>query len=197
MNRIVLDASAILAVINGEPGVEKLTPALLARAVGSAVSLAEVQTKLVTRGWTSEEAWEDATSPVRDILPFDDEQARMAGDPHFRRYPEFLENAEKNLKQLADAGIPYGFGTDAGPPGRFPGYAEHWEMELLVEAGLTPSQAIQAATRNGAQFLKARDLGTLEKSKWADLIVLEKNPLADIKNTRTIHSVYIAGNRVR
>jgi len=80
MNRIVLDASAILAVINGEPGVEKLTPALLARAVGSAVNLAEVQTKLVTRGWTSEEAWEDATSPVRDILPFDDEQARMAGD---------------------------------------------------------------------------------------------------------------------
>jgi imidazolonepropionase-like amidohydrolase len=124
-------------------------------------------------------------------------QARIAGDPHFRRYPEFLENAEKNLKRLADAGIPYGVGTDAGPPGRFPGYAEHWEMELLVEAGLTPSQAIQAATRNGAQFLKAKDLGTLEKSKWADLIVLDKNPLADIKNTRTIHSVYIAGNRTR
>jgi ribonuclease VapC len=80
MNRIVLDASAILAVINGEPGAEKLTPALLARAVGSAVNLAEVQTKLVTRGWNSEEAWEDATSPVREILPFDEEQARMVGD---------------------------------------------------------------------------------------------------------------------
>jgi ribonuclease VapC len=80
MNRIVLDASAILAVINGELGAEKLTPTLLAHAVGSAVNLAEVQTKLVTRGWNSEEAWEDATSPVREILPFDDEQARMAGD---------------------------------------------------------------------------------------------------------------------
>lgn len=80
MNRIVLDASAILAVISGEPGAEKLTPSLLARAVGSAVNLAEVQTKLVTRGWTSEEAWEDATSPVREIVPFDAEQARMAGD---------------------------------------------------------------------------------------------------------------------
>jgi len=80
MNRIVLDASAILAVINGEPGAEKLTPNLLARAVGSAVNLAEVQTKLVTRGWTSAEAWEDATSPVREILPFDEEQAQMAGD---------------------------------------------------------------------------------------------------------------------
>jgi ribonuclease VapC len=80
MNRIVLDASAILAVINREPGAEKLSPALLARAVGSAVNLAEVQTKLVTRGWTSEEAWEDATSPIREILPFDEEQTRMAGN---------------------------------------------------------------------------------------------------------------------
>lgn len=80
MNRIVLDASAILAVINGESGAEKLTPSLLARAVGSAVNLAEVQTKLVGRGWTSSEAWEDATSPVREILPFDEEQARIAGD---------------------------------------------------------------------------------------------------------------------
>jgi len=80
MNGIVLDASAILAVINGEPGAEKLTPALLARALGSAVNLAEVHTKLVSRGWTSEQAWEDATSPVREVLPFDVEQARIAGD---------------------------------------------------------------------------------------------------------------------
>jgi PIN domain nuclease of toxin-antitoxin system len=76
----VLDASAILAVINAEPGAEKLTPDLLAGAVGSAVNLAEVQTKLVSRGWTSDQAWEDATSPLREVLPFDEEQARMAGD---------------------------------------------------------------------------------------------------------------------
>lgn len=80
MNRTVLDASAILAVINAEPGAEKLTPDLLAGAVGSAVNLAEVQTKLVSRGWTSDDAWEDATSPIREVLPFDEEQARMAGD---------------------------------------------------------------------------------------------------------------------
>jgi ribonuclease VapC len=80
MNRIVLDASAILAVIGGESGAEKLTPDLLARAAGSAVNLAEVQTKLVSRGWTSEQAWEDATSPVREVLPFDEEQAKIAGD---------------------------------------------------------------------------------------------------------------------
>lgn len=80
MNRIVLDASAILAVLSGEPGAEKLTPDLLAHAVGGTVNLAEVQTKLVSRGWTSEQAWEDATSPIREVLPFDEEQARIAGD---------------------------------------------------------------------------------------------------------------------
>jgi ribonuclease VapC len=80
MNRIVLDASAILAVINAEPGAEKLTPDLLAGAVGSTVNLAEVQTKLVSRGWSSDEAWEDATSPVREVLSFDEEHARVAGD---------------------------------------------------------------------------------------------------------------------
>jgi len=80
VDRIVLDASAILAVINGEPGADTLTPDLLARAVASAVNLAEVQTKLVSRGWTSAQAWDDATSPVREVLPFDEEQARITGD---------------------------------------------------------------------------------------------------------------------
>jgi ribonuclease VapC len=80
MNRIVLDASAILTVINDEPGAEKLTPDLLAHAVGSTVNLAEVQTKLVSRGWTPEQAWEDAISPLREVVSFDEEQARIAGD---------------------------------------------------------------------------------------------------------------------
>src|ERR1700733_15001248 len=80
MNRVVLDASAILAVIGGEPGADALNPDLLTRAVGSAVNLAEVHTKLVSRGWTSNQAWEDATSPVREVVAFDEEQARIAGD---------------------------------------------------------------------------------------------------------------------
>src|ERR1700691_376977 len=79
MNRVVLDASAILAVMGGEPGAEKLIPDLLARAVGSAVNLAEVQTKLVSRGWTPDQAWEDAISPLREVVSFDEEQARIAG----------------------------------------------------------------------------------------------------------------------
>jgi imidazolonepropionase-like amidohydrolase len=123
-------------------------------------------------------------------------QAKIRSDPDFSMYPGFLRTAEQNLKSLADAGVPYGFGTDSGPPGRFPGYFAHWEMELMVQAGLTPMQVITAATGNAAAFLHARDLGTLEASKWADLIVLDMNPLDDIKNTRSINAVYIAGNRV-
>jgi ribonuclease VapC len=80
MERIVLDASAILALIGNEPGADKLTSSLLSRAVASAVNLAEVQTKLVSRGWTSSQAWEDATSPVREVVSFDEQQARVAGD---------------------------------------------------------------------------------------------------------------------
>jgi len=80
MSRVVLDASAVLALLNNEPGSDKLTPELLSNATCSTVNLAEVQTKLVSRGWTSDQAWEDATSPLREVLPFDEEQARMAGD---------------------------------------------------------------------------------------------------------------------
>jgi len=112
-------------------------------------------------------------------------QRTVASGPHFKEYPAFLETAKRNLKTLLDAGVKYGFGTDTGPSGRFPGYFEHWEMELMV------------ATKQAAEFLGAKDLGTLERSKWADLIVLDRNPLDDIKNTRTIHAVYIAGNQVK
>ncbi len=75
----MLDASAILAVINAEPGAEKLTPELLREAVCSTVNLAEVQAKLVTRGWSPDDAWEDATSPIREAVPFSSEQAKIAG----------------------------------------------------------------------------------------------------------------------
>ncbi|HEV2136610.1 MAG TPA: amidohydrolase family protein [Terracidiphilus sp.] len=121
---------------------------------------------------------------------------KVHSDPHFRQYPVFLANAERNLKAEAEEGIPYGCGTDSGPPGRFPGYFLHLEMELMVQSGLTPMQALTACTRNAAEFLHANDLGTIEAGKWGDFVVLEKNPLDDIRNTRTIEVVYIAGNPI-
>jgi imidazolonepropionase-like amidohydrolase len=127
------------------------------------------------------------------LIKSPERQKSQAANPNFKRFPSFFENAKANLKRLVDAGIPFAAGTDAGPPGRFPGYSEHWELELMVDAGLTPDQAIAAATRRAAMFLGAEDLGTLEPTKWADFVVLDANPLADIRNSRRIRAVYIAG----
>jgi ribonuclease VapC len=79
MNRAVLDASAILALIFREPGAEKLTDELLETAIANTVNLAEVQTKLIQKGYDPEEAWEDALMLKRSPEPFTAEQARIAG----------------------------------------------------------------------------------------------------------------------
>ena len=123
-------------------------------------------------------------------------QNKVSSDPDYAKYPGFLKMAMHNLKRLSDSGVKIGFGTDSGPPARFQGYSEHREMELMVQAGLTPMQVISDATRNAAEFLRAKDLGTLERGKWADLIVLGKNPLDDIRNTRSIEMVLIAGSKM-
>jgi imidazolonepropionase-like amidohydrolase len=116
--------------------------------------------------------------------------------PNFKRYPSVLQTAVQNTQREAAAGVMLGMGTDSGPSGRFPGYFAHWELELMVKAGLTPLQAITAATGNNARFLDSRDVGTLQPGRWADLVVLDRDPSADIRNTRSIHSVYISGQSV-
>jgi ribonuclease VapC len=80
MSKIVLDASAMLAVLNHEPGSEKLPPEMLSSAAASTVNLAEVHTKLVSRGGDPDEAWEDTLSAVNEPVPFTLEQARIAGN---------------------------------------------------------------------------------------------------------------------
>jgi PIN domain nuclease of toxin-antitoxin system len=75
----VLDASAVLALLNKEPGADKLTLELLSNATSSTVNLAEVQTKLVSRGVDPDEAWENTLSPIREAMPFTEEQAKIAG----------------------------------------------------------------------------------------------------------------------
>jgi PIN domain nuclease of toxin-antitoxin system len=79
VSRIVLDASALLAVLNREPGAEKLTPRLLSAATSSTVNLAEVQSKLVSRGIKPDEAWEATISPIREAAVFTGDQAKIAG----------------------------------------------------------------------------------------------------------------------
>ncbi|HLJ30416.1 MAG TPA: type II toxin-antitoxin system VapC family toxin [Candidatus Angelobacter sp.] len=80
MNKIVLDASALLAVLNREPGADKLTPELLSMATSSTVNLAEVQSKLVIRGLTPSDAWEATLSPIREATAFTAEHAEAAGN---------------------------------------------------------------------------------------------------------------------
>jgi Raf kinase inhibitor-like YbhB/YbcL family protein len=124
-------------------------------------------------------------------------QQAMRESSAAQRYKAALEVASRNVKRLADAGVPIALGTDTGPTGRFQGYFELMELELMVKAGLTPRRAIAAATRDAARCMKLdRDVGTLEPGKWADFVALDASPLLDIGNVRKISSVWIAGNRV-
>jgi hypothetical protein len=112
-----------------------------------------------------------------------------------RRRKEFQKYQEL-VGLLYRAGVPLLAGTDAPEPFCPPGAGLHQELELLVESGLTPAAALQAATLNNARALKQQEqLGSLEVGKLADLIVLSADPLADIRNTRKIEWV-VRGGRV-
>ncbi len=114
-----------------------------------------------------------------------------------QRYKAALDVASRNLKSLADAGVVIAMGTDTGPMGRFQGYFELMELELMAKAGLSPRQVLRAATRDAARCMRVdADVGTVETGKWGDFVVLDANPLENISNVRRISSVWIAGHRV-
>jgi imidazolonepropionase-like amidohydrolase len=103
----------------------------------------------------------------------------------------------KNVKTLFDAGVNIGFGTDSGAtPLRIAGFAEHRELKLLTDAGLTPLQAIQTATRNAAALLHLDDRGILAPGKLADLLVVDGDPSKDISALDNIESVWRRGKKV-
>lgn len=123
-------------------------------------------------------------------------QEAMRTSSSAQKYKVALAEASRNLKLLSDAGVKIAMGTDTGPPARFQGYFEQMELELMGKAGLTPRQVLIAATRDAASCQQLKEIGTLEKGKWADFVALDADPLADISNVRKIDSVWIAGNRV-
>ena len=107
----------------------------------------------------------------------------------------FVEKELEVVNAMHRAGIPFLAGTDT-PPGVyvFPGFSLHEELQRFVAAGFTPMEALQTATLNPAKFLGMDDrLGTIEKGKLADLVLLDANPLDDIRNTQKIAAVIVNG----
>ena len=110
-------------------------------------------------------------------------------------WPEVYRGEVRNAAEMHRAGVPLMTGTDIGAPLLVPGFSLHDELALLVrDAGMTPLQALQAATLTPARVMGLADeTGTVEAGKRADLVLLDADPLADIRNTRRIHAVVANG----
>jgi imidazolonepropionase-like amidohydrolase len=123
-----------------------------------------------------------------------EKQDEFATQAEFALREKLLARSMQVVKQMVAAGVPIMAGTDSAAPYVVPGFALHEEMGLLVRAGLTPMQTLQAATKNPAEFLgKLESQGTIEKGKIADLVLLDGDPLADIENVERIRGVFVRG----
>ena len=130
------------------------------------------------------------------LAPFlKDESKDKAASLHRKAF----QIAMRNVKAVNSATAFIGMGTDSGAnPYRIPGWAEHRELQLMVEAGMTPLEAIHSATEVNAEMLSIADLrGTVEKGKQADLLVLDADPTEDIHNTAKIRMVFHNGRLVK
>lgn len=123
-------------------------------------------------------------------------QLQIRNSPGANTYRRQLPVAMANLKTLCEQGVPIVFGTDSGVPARFMGYFEHLEMEMMADAGLSPMQILVSATGNAAGYMGLKNVGTLTPGYWADFLILDDDPLKDIRNVRKISAVIIGGEPV-
>ncbi len=165
--------------------------------------------------------WQVPTFPVLVDLAFVTPKTDMVDDPRMKYIPgklrsiweqgrkerlngltpesiaireEVIRRSLEAVGHMDAAGVRFLAGTDSAAPNVFPGSSLHEDLDYLVKAGLTPMQAIQAATKNPAEFLgKLQTQGTIEQGKFADLLLLDANPLANIVNTRKIRALVIRG----
>lgn len=140
----------------------------------------------------------EADAALMARLQEPERRAAMSASKPAQTYKAQLPVAMRNLKKLSDAGIRIAMGTDTGAlPERFQGYFEHLELEMMAEAGLTPVQVLRAASGDAATCMQRPGFtATLVPGQWADFLVLDANPLDEIRNTRKLDSVWIAGNRI-
>jgi imidazolonepropionase-like amidohydrolase len=148
--------------------------------------------------WYEDPFFQEATPPAT-IERYRQQTAKAPPPPANTPSPEQrLERPRLMIAVLKAGGVRIAVGTDAGAtPDYPPGYPMHREMEIYSKIGMTPEQVLIAATKSGAEALRLdKDLGTLEKGKIANLLVLNADPRMDITNTRKIASVYLAGKEV-
>ena len=145
--------------------------------------------------WLQDSFFKASLEPgVFETITSEEYQRKEVSNPRYQKNIAAYNTALRNLKKIHAAGILVALGTDSGAQTRrAQGFSEHLELQLMVEAGLTPLEAITVASRNSCQVLKVKDQGTLLPGMNADFIVLNQNPLEDIKSTRTIHSVWKNG----
>ena len=157
-------------------------------------------------GYASHPAWMDspffqqAINPaLNQLLNSAAYRQKVQQDKTTPLHEAALKTAMANLKKLSDSGVAVAFGTDSGAtPFRIAGWAEHRELQLMVESGLTPLQAIHCATQVNAEMLQISDkTGTVEEGKAADLLVLDSDPSADILNTERIAMVFHNGHQAK
>ncbi len=141
----------------------------------------------------------DDADVARSVDPGSIDAARQAARSNHAMQAERqdFERAMRNTRKLAAGGVLIGVGSDGGSTLDFPGLMTHREIELLVEAGLSPMDALVAATRNGALALRKGDeLGTVEPGRLADLTLVSSNPLEDVRNLRKIDRLMLNGEWV-
>jgi len=121
-------------------------------------------------------------------------QLRFVGLAESELRAQLFAKSAQLVGTMQKTGVKILAGTDSPAPYVFPGFGLHEELALLVEAGLTPTEALQTATRNAAEFLhQEQDSGTIAAGRYADLVLLDANPLEDIHNTRRIRTLMVRG----